>query len=198
MEAKIQEILEFWFGSLDQPVPVEKKKMWWTKSDATDGEIRTRFEETLQAAARGEYDAWKETPQGALALILLFDQFSRNIYRGTPQAFAQDHLALELARSMVESGQDQALPTLQRTFVYMPFEHAEDLDAQRRCLDLFACLVEDAPATHKEQCLDYHGYAQRHHEIIERFGRFPHRNKILGRDSTPEEVEFLKQPGSSF
>ena len=136
---------------------------------------------------RGELDRWRSTPLAALALIVVLDQFSRNLFRGTPRAFVGDPAALAAAASAIERGFDRLLSAQERTFAYMPFEHAEDLAAQRRSLALFGALDPDD--------IDY---AKRHHDIIARFGRFPHRNAALGRESTPEEIEFLKRPGSSF
>jgi uncharacterized protein (DUF924 family) len=140
-----------------------------------------------EQAVRGELDRWRSTPLAALALVVVLDQFSRNMFRGTPRAFAGDPAALAAAASVIERGFDRPLSAQERTFVYMPFEHAEDLAAQRRSLALFEALDPNDME-----------YARRHHEIIARFGRFPHRNSLLGRESTPEEIEFLKRPGSSF
>jgi len=138
-------------------------------------------------AVGGELERWGSTPLAALALIVVLDQFPRNMFRGTARAFSTDSQALAAARGALERGLDQVLSPAERTFVYMPFEHAEDLAAQRRALALFEALDPNDME-----------YARRHHEIIARFGRFPHRNAVLGRESTPEEIEFLKQPGSSF
>ena len=136
---------------------------------------------------RGELERWQSTPLAALALVVVLDQFSRNMFRGTRRAFAGDPAALAAATHMLEGGFDRLLCAQERTFVYMPFEHAEDLAAQRRSLVLFEALDPNDME-----------YARRHHDIIARFGRFPHRNAVLGRESTPEEIEFLKRPGSSF
>lgn len=136
---------------------------------------------------RGELDRWRSTPLAALALIVVLDQFSRNMFRGTPRAFVGDPAALAAAAGVIERGFDRLLSAQERSFAYMPFEHAEDLAAQRRSLALFEALDPNDMQ-----------YAKRHHEIIVRFGRFPHRNAVLGRESTSEEIEFLKRPGSSF
>jgi len=136
---------------------------------------------------RGELEQWRSTPLAALALVVVLDQFSRNMFRGSPGAFAGDPAALAAAAGAIERGFDRLLSAQERTFVYMPFEHAEDLEAQRRSLALFEALDPNDME-----------YARRHHEIIARFGRFPHRNAVLGRESTPEEIEFLKRSGSSF
>jgi uncharacterized protein (DUF924 family) len=142
---------------------------------------------TWERAARGELERWQATPLASLALTLVLDQFPRNIFRGEARAFSSDSLALAAARSMVALEFDRLLSPVERTFAYLPFEHAEDLAAQRRSLALFQALDPE-----------HIGDARRHYEIIARFGRFPHRNAILGRESTAEEAEFLGQPGSSF
>ncbi|MGH8648383.1 MAG: DUF924 family protein, partial [Burkholderiales bacterium] len=150
-------------------------------------------------AARGELEPeWAATPRGRIALIVVLDQFSRHIHRGKPAAFAQDPAAQRLAAAGVEQGVDRGLTPAQRAFFYLPFEHAEDLGLQQRGVRLFQRLAtEVAPAWRKEYT-GFSDYAGHHRDIIERFGRFPHRNTILGRASTPEEIEFLKQPGASF
>jgi len=140
-----------------------------------------------ERAARGELEQWRSTPLAALALVVVLDQFPRNLFRGTARAFSSDSMALAAARGAVARGFDRLLSPAERTFVYMPYEHAEDLAAQRRSLALFHALDPNDME-----------YAKRHYEIIARFGRFPHRNVILGRESTPDEIEFLKRRGSSF
>ena len=174
-------VLHFWFDELTD-------KQHFVKDTAIDGLIRTRFGETLEAAARCELFAWRPTPLGRLAEIIVLDQFSRNVYRDTPCAFAQDALALGLAQELVGSGQDLALTTAQRCFVYMPFMHSESLMIHTQAVKLFAL-----PGL--ESNLDFE---LRHQAIIARFGRYPHRNAVLGRASTAEEISFLNEPGSSF
>ncbi|HAJ60876.1 MAG TPA: DUF924 domain-containing protein, partial [Cyanobacteria bacterium UBA8543] len=155
-------------------------------------EVRSRFLNDYQQAAAGKLDDWKASPHGCLALIILLDQFSRNMFRGQPQAFATDPQALAYAKYAIAQGFDKELLPIQRWFVYMPFEHSENLADQHECVELFSTL-QDYP-----ECDNGVDYAIRHLRVIERFGRFPHRNKIIGRQTTPEEAEFLKQPGSSF
>jgi uncharacterized protein (DUF924 family) len=187
-----REVLDFWFGAADSAERGRPRKAWFEKSDVFDATIRGRFVATHAAADAGELDAWRRTPYAALALVIVLDQFPRNMYRGTARAFASDAQALSVARELVEAGFDEAMVSVERCFAYLPFEHAEDLAMQRRALALFHGIGHDAwTAT----TLDY---AQRHHDVIARFGRFPHRNAILGRASTPEEMEFLKQPGTAF
>lgn len=176
-----QDILHFWFEELTP-------QQHFMKDPALDAAMRVRFEATLQAAARCELFAWRATPGGRLAEILVLDQFSRNVYRDTARAFAQDALALALAQELVASGQDRSLPTAQRVFAYMPYMHSESAVIHEQALELFA-----QPGM--ENNLDFE---RRHKAIIDRFGRYPHRNAVLGRTSTPEELAFLSEPGSSF
>ena len=190
--ADFLEVLDFWFGLPGSPDYGRPRKEWFRKSDEFDAAIRTRFLDLHQRAADGALQPWRAAPDSLLALIVVLDQFSRNLYRGSSRAFAGDAQALGLAQLAVSRGDDRALIPVQRCFVYLPFEHAEDLAAQRRCLELFEGLRGDPDSA------DSIDYARRHYDIIERFGRFPHRNAILGRVSTPEEIEFLKQPGSGF
>jgi len=180
-------VLDFWFGA---PISRERgrpRKQWFQKSEPFDAEIRRRFLATWERAARGEFARWQATPLATLALVVTLDQFPRNMFRGTARAFASDSLALAAARETIAREFDRLLSPVERSFVYLPFAHAEDLAAQRRSLVLFH-------ASDRENVES----ARRHYEIIARFGRFPHRNAVLGRESTAEEIEFLKQPGSSF
>ena len=176
-----QAILHFWFTELTP-------KQHFAKDAALDEAIRTRFGATLEAAARCELFGWRATPEGRLAEVLVLDQFSRNVYRDTARAFAQDALALALAQELVASGQDRSLPTAQRVFAYMPYMHSESAVIHEQALKLFA----------QPGMEDTLRFEQRHQAIIERFGRYPHRNAILGRPSTPEELVFLSEPGSGF
>ena len=195
-------ILKFWFGELKEgELPADKlRKMWWTKDEETDEYIRSNFESGLVRAKGGALRIWENTPKGTLALIILLDQFSRNIHRGTPGAFAQDLLALRIALEGIEKGFDKELHPVERAFFYMPFMHSEDLDMQRKSLQLFGNLERlfNSPPELAQLLSENRKYAERHYDIIERFGRYPHRNEIQGRESTDEEIEFLKKPGSSF
>jgi uncharacterized protein (DUF924 family) len=186
------EVLEFWFGAPGAPEFGRPRASWFQKSDAFDALLRDRFLATHEQAFAGALDPWGERPLSALALAVVLDQFPRNMYRGTPRAFAADPRALALAREVVARGFDEVLLPVQSWFVYLPFEHAEDLDAQRESLRRFERLAIDAAGA------GTFTYAMRHYAVIERFGRFPHRNAILGRASTPEEIAFLARPGSSF
>jgi uncharacterized protein (DUF924 family) len=162
---------------------------WFKKSDAFDVALRLRFEAVHHAAARGEYLAWTEDAEGSLALVLLFDQIPRNLYRGSAHAFATDPLARDIARGMIGAGQDQSVEPLLRSFCYMPFMHAEDLADQDLSVRLFEALDADASEGSNLK------YALEHREIIRRFGRFPHRNAALGRATTPDEQAFLDEGG---
>ncbi len=197
---RIESILEFWFAATPPagPLPAERQELWFGGAEATDRLIRGRFAEDVQRAQSGEYDQWRQSPHGALALILLLDQFTRNMFRHSPAAYASDEKALRLCRAGLAQGQDQNLSILQRAFFYLPLEHAEEPQAQALSVALFAELLAQAPVGLKAACRGFLDYAERHREIIERFGRFPHRNQTLGRPSTAEEEEFLRQPGSSF
>ncbi|MBK8480457.1 MAG: DUF924 domain-containing protein [Proteobacteria bacterium] len=194
------EVLAFWFGEIraDGSVDGQRAALWWKKDPLTDETIRGRFEPLVRQAASGERDSWAETAEGRLALIICLDQFPRNIYRQDPRAWAFDAIAQRLCLEGLDRGHDQRLPVIQRVFHYMPLEHAEDRDLQQRCLERFEQLQVDAPPALQEACAAYLSYAEQHHAIIQRFGRFPHRNQVLGRKSTEEETAFLKQPGSSF
>lgn len=188
-------ILTFWFGDPRDPQSDygQQRKAWFQKDLAFDAQIRQRFLTDYERAVAGECDRWADTPHGTLALILVFDQFPRNLFRSDPQSFATDPQALALARHAVDQGWDRALLPVERLFIYLPFEHSETLADQHQSVALFEGLVQTAPEL--ESTLDY---AYRHREVIARFGRFPHRNDVLARATTPAEAEFLTQPGSRF
>jgi uncharacterized protein (DUF924 family) len=186
-----EEVLDFWFGREDEPGYGEFREAWFRKDPEFDQQIRDRFEDLYEAAATDELGGWKEEARSCLALVILLDQFPRNMYRGDPKSYATDRKAQETAGHAVDRALDRELPPFQRMFLYMPFMHSEDLELQRRSVELFRGLGGEGEA-------DPSPYAVQHMEIIERFGRFPHRNEILGRQTTPEEAEFLTQPGSSF
>lgn len=195
--ARIDEILEVWLGAGDVP-SAETRERWWAKDPAFDAMLTARFGALLDRAARGELDAWAKTARGSLALVILLDQLSRNIHRGMPRSFAHDSRALAIARDALARGLDAELPIEHRTFLYMPLMHAEDVAAQRECVQRFEQLARNAPPSARAALETNVDFAKRHLEIVERFGRFPHRNAILGRETTPEEAAFLLEPGSSF
>ena len=185
------EILDFWFGRRDAPSFGKPRVEWFRKDAAFDVALRGRFGDAIETALAGGFAAWSD-PRGTLARVLLLDQFTRNSYRDTPRAFAGDAHALSLADQAVARGDDSGLIPVERWFLYMPFEHAESVEAQQRSVELFARLATETGMA------DPLEWAERHAVIIRRFGRFPHRNAILGRASTPEEIEFLATPGSGF
>jgi len=196
----IDEILDFWFGETRSAdtVPEERLRLWFGGNAVTDSLIRSRFAEEVDRALAGAFEEWTRDLPGTLALILLLDQFPRNIYRGTPRAYAGDPRACDLVLAGVGEGRERPLPIVQKAFFYMPLEHAEDPAVQDCSVRAFEQLLEAAPPSLTEVCRGFLDYAERHRRIIERFGRFPHRNRVLGRTSSPEERAFLQQPGSSF
>lgn len=177
------EILSFWF---EETKPVQ----WFQKNDDFDDMIMVRFEGDYDLAVKGIYDHWQESAEGALALCILLDQFPRNMFRDTPKAFETDNRALAVAKYAVGKSFDTVLPAVQRSFLYLPFEHSEDLQEQKTSVALFEKMKEINPMGYD--------YAKRHYDVIEQFGRFPHRNQILGRASTDEERVYLAQPGAGF
>ena len=198
----ISEVLGFWFGDLREgELPDKEKQMtWWMKSEEFDDLIRQRFEKYVLLAEKGELFHWLETPLGTVAFIIVVDQFPRNIYRDTPGAFSKDSLALRTCLEGIEKGFDRDLHPIHRTFFYLPLMHSEDLEIQIFSVEKYSAL-ENEYASHpqiRETLACSTDFAGRHSDIIKRFGRYPHRNEALGRESTPEETEFLKEPGSSF
>lgn len=200
MRDDIDYVLGFWFGDSqdDAEVAREKSALWWKKSEDTDKLIWAKFEHRVQQAVRGELRDWLGSSRGRLASIILIDQFCRNIYRNTPQAFAHDEQALAWTLSGLDEGVDNELRPIERIFFYLPLEHSENLGHQQRCVELCAQLLAAVPDTARDTFAGFLDFAERHKAVIERFGRFPHRNDILGRESTQEEIEFLRTPGSSF
>ncbi len=192
MDETAKAVIAFWFGEPGSPERGKARAAWFRKDPAFDEQIRGRFGDAVAIALAGGFGAWCASAEGALARILLLDQFTRNIFRDTPRAFAGDARALATAEDAIARGFDGALPPLERWFVYLPFEHAESVEAQHRSLELFGALSK---ATGDDDPLVW---ARKHAEVIFRFGRYPHRNAILGRVSTPEEEAFLREPGSSF
>lgn len=190
--SRVAEILTFWFGKPENTDYGKPRQVWFQKNSAFDQQIRDHFLADYELAAQGQLQNWKESPDSCLALILLFDQIPRNVFRGQAQAFATDEQALEAAKYAVSQGFDQQMLPVQRWFIYLPFEHSENLADQEKSVELMRQLSDDPDSASP---IDY---AIRHWKVIQQFGRFPHRNLILGRKSTPEEQEFLKQPGSSF
>jgi uncharacterized protein (DUF924 family) len=193
-------VLEFWFGTLDASgfADAAHAQRWWQKDAAFDALISERFGALHEAIARGAHEDWLATPRGRLAYVIVLDQFSRNMFRGSARAFAHDAQALEAAREGVERGDDRSLAYDERGFLYMPLMHSERLEDQERCLALFAALRDASTGSARDRANNSVDFAERHRDIVQRFGRFPHRNQVLGRTSTTEEIEFLREPRSSF
>ena len=183
MDARVKEVLGYWFGAGGDYG--KRHKRWFEKDPEFDRDIRSRFLPLVEQLAAEP--SWLDDARSCLARIVVLDQFPRNIFRGTARAFTTDPLALAAARRLVERGWDRGFLEVEKLFAYLPFEHSENLADQDRACELM-----------KDFAAEQVDYAERHRAIIRRFGRFPHRNAILGRDSTPEELEFLKQPGSGF
>ncbi len=182
------DILDFWFLPKSHPDHGSNRPEWFQKNADFDTEITTRFLQAYEQARKGELLDWTEHKEGTLALIIILDQFPRNMFRGSPKSFETDAKALELARHMQDRGFFDQLVEFEKTFAILPFEHSENLKDQHKSVQLFEEFASELQID----------YAHKHKVIIERFGRFPHRNEVLGRKSTPEEIEFLKTPGSSF
>lgn len=199
-DRNIEDILDYWFGEIDDDGRVADRQanLWWRKSARTDADIRERFGALVTDAGAGALDGWARTARGRLALILLLDQFPRNIYRDTAAAFAHDTQALRLSLEGQDNGHEGELRPIERVFLYMPMEHAEDADLQRRSVAAFQALRDGVPAGQRPAFDNFLEFALQHQSVIERFGRFPHRNAILGRRSTAAEAEYLQQPGAGF
>jgi uncharacterized protein (DUF924 family) len=195
-----EEILDFWFGELDELgcASPNQRKRWWTKSPEFDESIRANFLGDYESIAAGDRERWRSTPRGALAYIIVLDQFSRNMFRNTARMFAADPLAREVCCEGLEADFDAELGFDERVFFYLPLEHSELVSDHEQCHEVFTALCASAPDSLKADADYYLDYAKQHRAIIERFGRYPHRNQVLGRASSDDEVEFLKQPGSSF
>jgi uncharacterized protein (DUF924 family) len=197
---KPTEIVEFWFG--DALASAERAKLraklWFSKNDEFDREIESRFGALPESAARGELDEWRGQAGSALALVLIVDQFPRNLFRGSSRSFEFDPLAREVALEAISRDFDKLLHPLQSSFLYLPLEHAEEIELQERSVQLFEQLFARAPMDLHDLFGSFADYARRHRDIVRRFGRFPHRNGVLGRPSTPEEVAYLESGGDRF
>lgn len=186
-----KDVLAFWFDPNVEAV-------WFDRDEALDAQIRERFGATWEAAVRGDLDNWADTPEGWLALLIVLDQFSRNLHRDDARAWSADVKAQAVALVGIARGDDRRLAPAERLFAYMPLEHAEDVSLQRHCVQLFEAMLAHVPATERERFEGFLDFARRHHDVIERFGRFPHRNAMLGRRSTPDEQAYLDSPGAGF
>ncbi len=195
-----REVLDFWYGPLGPEglAEPEKRSRWFSRDAEFDREIRERFAALHALLLSGQRPAWSREPSGLVAAVIVLDQFSRNMFRGTAAMYAGDLRALGLSLEGIALGYDTSFPMVYQWFLYMPLMHSEDLAMQQRCVELFQALAQKVSGQAKELADGALKYAFSHRDIVERFGRFPHRNEILGRVTTDEELEFLKQPGSSF
>ncbi|MHB1085571.1 MAG: DUF924 family protein [Thiobacillus sp.] len=200
MTIQPENILGFWFGPPGNATQIaeRQRKLWFGKSQANDQAVSEQFSDTLLAATAGQLDPWKSTPHGRLALIIVYDQFPHHIYRDQPQAFATDQHALTLTLDALAAVEDQQLTPIERVFLYLPLEHTESTAMQEQSVALYEKLASDVAADERALFDGFLDYARKHRDVVARFGRFPHRNEILGRASTADELEFLTQPGSRF
>ncbi len=194
------DIFDFWFGAMDSnglTAGADHAK-WWSGGEVLDNEIKDRFEDTVKAASAGELEAWKESDDGAVAWVILLDQFTRNIYRDQARMYDDDAKAVAFVKKMIAEGRDQNLATHPRVFLYMPLMHAEDMPSQDLGVEKFGEIVGSVPAEVKPLVQNNLQFSEAHRKVVERFGRFPHRNEILGRVSTPKELKFLEEEGRGF
>jgi uncharacterized protein (DUF924 family) len=200
VNANPESVLDFWFGASGSASEIagRQRKLWFGKSPENDREVLERFKDTLTAATDGQLDHWAQSARGRLALVIVLDQFPHHIFRDRPQAFATDPQALALSLAALAEGEDRQLAPIERVFLYLPLEHAESLEMQVRSVALYENLARQVTAGERDLFDGFLDYARKHRDVVARFGRFPHRNEILGRPSTPDELEFLKQPGSRF
>ena len=200
MLATPEAILDYWFGApgTASDIAERQSKLWFGKLPEKDRDVSERFTPTFNAAITGLLDDWATSPRGRLALVIVLDQFPHHIHRDTPDAFAQDAKALALSLAALAAGEDQSLALIERVFLYLPLEHAESIAMQDLSVAQYQQLVDVAGESERALFANFLDYAHKHREVVLRFGRFPHRNDILGRTSSAEEIAFLKQPGSRF
>jgi uncharacterized protein (DUF924 family) len=200
MTTQAENVLNFWFGPSGNAAEIARRqrKLWFGKSAANDQAVAEQFAATLLAASAGQLDHWSNTPRGRLALIIVLDQFPHHIHRNQVQSFATDPQALDLCLAALATSEDQQLAPIERVFLYLPLEHAESNTIQNQSVLLFEKLAHEAAENERALFDDFLDYARKHRDVVARFGRFPHRNTILGRPSTDDELEFLKLPGSRF
>jgi uncharacterized protein (DUF924 family) len=200
MTAPWQPLLEWWFGTSEsaKEVAAQKGKLWFGKRDSQDLEARERFGDWVEQALAGGLTEWAQRPEGWLALVLLLDQLPRMIFRDSAKSFSGDHRAQALVAQGIAADFDRQLRPIQRVFIYLVLEHCEHLAVQNECISRYIDLVAQLPEDERALFADYLDYAEKHQKVIAQFGRFPHRNALLGRESTPEELAFLSKPGSRF
>lgn len=200
MLATPEAVLNYWFGAPGsaREIAERQSKLWFGKLLEKDREVSEQFSPTFNVAITGSLDDWAGTPRGRLALVVVLDQFPHHIHRDTPQAFAQDEKALALSLAALATGEDKTLTLIERVFLYLPLEHAESVAMQDLSVAQYQQLVDEASESEGALFVNFLDYAHKHRDVVVRFGRFPHRNDILGRPSTADEIAFLKQPGSRF
>jgi len=200
MIAAADAVLDFWFGAPGAAADIAARqgKLWFGKSAANDALVVDRFAETLVAAGKGELDSWNDSPRGRLALIVVLDQFPHHIHRNHGLSFAYDAQSLALALDMIARGEDVHIAPIERVFAYLPLEHAETMAMQDLSVAQYEKLAAEASPAEKDLFEGFLDYARKHRDVVAHFGRFPHRNELLGRSSTPDEIGFLQQPGSHF
>ncbi|WP_299014667.1 DUF924 family protein [uncultured Photobacterium sp.] len=199
MDTEYQEVLDFWFGELNEEMTVtDRNALWFQGGEATDKLIAERFQMLVSRAGRGELSHWTKEAKGSLALIILLDQFTRNIYRGLSAAFRYDSLALAICKRGLANNQDEQLSPIERVFFYLPLEHSETVEDQEECVFRFDRLRQVVSPAHAIIFEGFYQYAVSHHDVVKRFGRFPHRNAVNGRLSTKEELEWLQGGGQRF
>lgn len=199
MTGLVGRVHAFWFGELSGGCPLRPRNdVWFRGGPSFDRALRERFGEAVEAAIAGAFDQWRDSARGSLALVLLLDQFTRNIFRGSPRAYEGDERALDTARRALAQGFESRLQPVERVFLYLPFEHAENLADQDRSVELFEQLVRAVEPGRKEELQGFLRHAREHREIVRRFGRFPHRNDLLGRISSPAEREYLAEGAPRF
>jgi uncharacterized protein (DUF924 family) len=200
MHIDAEAVLDFWFGPQGSASTVagRQRALWFGKSAEADRAVTQHFATTLADARAGRLDRWADTPRGRLALVIVLDQFPHHVFRDQPQAFASDAQALALSLAALDAQEERMLAPIERVFLYLPLEHAESLEMQTHSVALFEGLAQEAAVDERALFENFLDYARQHRDVVARFGRFPHRNEILGRASSTEEIEFLKQPGSRF
>lgn len=191
-ELGIQKVLDNWFEYDHNHAPLFENEMWWIKNKEVDETIRYQYKDLYKDAMNGGLKDWLETPKGTLAYVILLDQFPRNMFRDSPKAYQSDAMALKVAKEAIKKGVDKQLSLTERVFLYMPLEHSENIEDQNQSVALFEKLYEETPKEYQPLAAKFLKYAKEHQQIIQEFKRFPHRNKVLSRKSTPEEVTFLK------
>lgn len=200
LDPRAQSVLDYWFGDLNQSPAYLKARVpfWFVGGERVDAEIRRKFGALLKLAVQGKLDGWKKTPRGALALIVLLDQFSLNLHREKPESYDQSELAIPIANHVLRNGWDWTYTPVEKVFAYLPLEHSEKLSDQKKSVALFRALARSAPKAYRTTAESFLDYAVRHYVVVKRYGRFPDRNEVFGRKSTPAELRFLASDQAPF